>query len=139
MESITVGLGWNSQGIDLDGSVIMFDKDGNYIDKVVYNKQSSNDGSIRHSGDVTSGSSGSGDIETIKINLKNVSPNIQSLWVVVVVFTSPKTYNDVVGTYNRIFDTNTKKELARFTLTNCRDRISDGNIVSEIYRKGNKW
>ena len=51
MESITVGLGWNSQGIDLDGSVIMFDKDGNYIDKVDYTNLYSKDGAIIHRGD----------------------------------------------------------------------------------------
>ena len=72
MEKIRVGLGWKSQGIDLDGSVIMFDGNGNNVDYASFDNKVSIDGAIIHSGDIKSGS-GSGDIEAININLKKVS------------------------------------------------------------------
>ena len=50
-----------------------------------------------------------------------------------------ESFVDVDGTYARIFDTETNKELSRFTLTNCIDKISNGNIVLEMFRKGDKW
>ena len=58
--------------MDVDSSIIMVNKDGELVDQIWYRQKYSSDGSIIHSGDNRTGG-GSGDIETITIDLSIVS------------------------------------------------------------------
>ena len=60
---LSLGLGWDTD-LDLDSSILLLDSSGLVIDQVFYNQLSSEDGSVVHSGDNTTGE-GSGDDETI--------------------------------------------------------------------------
>ena len=55
------------------------------------------------------------------------------------VYNDGKSFSDVQGTYCRLYDTTTNKEFCRFTLSSCLDKMSNGNIVAELKRQGDKW
>jgi stress response protein SCP2 len=65
----------------------MFDIDGNWIEDVYYGKKESQDSSVKHNGDNLTGF-GSGDDETIDIDLSKVSPKVHSIWPVITIYTS---------------------------------------------------
>ena len=67
---MSMGLGW-STNLDLDASIIMLDAQGAVVDRVFFNKKTSDDGAIVHSGDNRTGQ-GSGDDERIEIYLDKI-------------------------------------------------------------------
>ena len=54
MTSFKLGLGWDTN-VDVDGSVLLLDKDGNTVENIYYGNLKSKNGSVIHSGDDTSG------------------------------------------------------------------------------------
>lgn len=95
LEEICVGINWGAiqkkfmisffnetETVDLDGSVSMFDTNGTMLDTVYYRKLLSKDQAIKHSGDDRKGDLDKADDfdnEVIQVNLKNVNPNIQQI------------------------------------------------------------
>ena len=61
------------------------------VDVVYFGKKKSRDGAILHGGDNTTGE-GSGDDETISINLSKVDPKVDSIWPVVTIYTDNKSF-----------------------------------------------
>ena len=59
------------------------------VDYVYFNKLSSNNGSIIHSGDNLTGA-GSGDDEVIKIFFNKIDKNVDSIWPVITIYTNKK-------------------------------------------------
>ena len=81
-----VGLGWDTR-CDIDASIILLNSSGNLVDHVYYGKKTTNNRSIIHSGDNTTGA-GSGDDEVITIWLNKIDPSVDSIWPVITIFTN---------------------------------------------------
>ena len=64
--------------IDLDASVIVFDRNGQELESVSFYNLASDDGSIQHAGDNLTGD-GEGDDEIIHVDLGRISPEAAHL------------------------------------------------------------
>ncbi|BDD05716.1 TerD family protein [Aureibacter tunicatorum] len=98
LDSFCVGLNWGAiegkaffglmsttSSVDLDGSCIQFDDEGNDFDCVYYGHLKSNDRSIAHSGDDLTGDIGGDDgldNEVISVDLSIVNPNVTQIYFV---------------------------------------------------------
>jgi tellurium resistance protein TerZ len=95
LETIKIGLNWGkikkggmfgmfteSENVDLDASVVTFSK-GQSVETIYFGNKTSRNGSIRHSGDDTTGDDTKDDFdnETIIIDLKRVDENIDTIVV----------------------------------------------------------
>lgn len=72
--------GGTTESVDLDASLLMYNKSKVLVDTVYFGNKISKDRSICHSGDDltgTAGSEGDSDNETISINLSNVAPSVE--------------------------------------------------------------
>ena len=135
---IRIGLGWDTR-VDIDASIICFDKDGNEVDLIYYGKTRNHNKSILHQGDNLTGE-GEGDDEVIDIELSNLPDNIDSFWPVITIYSSGKSFKNVSGAFCRVLDKTTKKEFCHFNLSNNRDGVSNGNIMGVFRKVGdNKW
>jgi tellurium resistance protein TerZ len=105
--------------IDLDASAILLDHDFQLQDLVSFKQLVSNDGSIRHSGDEREGDE-SGDDEIINISLTNVSEHTRYIGFIINSF-SGQELDDVDRASCHLFDPKTKVDIARYTLTNCKE------------------
>lgn len=166
VQKFTVGLGWNpneqgGESYDLDASVFMLkaDKMRTEEDLVFYAKmclmpngqrkrQDSGDpfwsdcGSIRHTGDNLTGK-GEGDDETIEFDLSKVPAEIDNLVIVVTIYTnkeneSKQNFGQVDKSYIRIYNTDTKVEIARYDLSEDFSSAT-GVTFGRIYRKDGEW
>ena len=61
-------------------------------DNVYFGNLKSKDGAITHSGDNRTGA-GSGDDETISINLEKVDSSVETLWAVITIYTYSSTFD----------------------------------------------
>lgn len=103
-----------------------------------YMQHQTNDGAIKHQGDDRTGD-GDGDDEVIKIHLPQVSPQVNSIWPVITIYTKGKQFDDVSKAYVRILDPKSKQEFGRFNLSDNKDGVSTGCIVANIRRNGDSW
>jgi tellurium resistance protein TerZ len=124
MHSVGVGLGWDSQ-VDVDGSAIILGPGGQFLDSVSFSHLTSNDKSIKHSGDNTTGV-GSGDDEVISVQLDQVSANVTHIFFVVNVY-SGGSFANVKGEFIRLFDRVNGAELCRF------NTMDNGNFNGFIF------
>ncbi|MFC0709959.1 TerD family protein [Azorhizophilus paspali] len=146
---IRMGLGWDpikpsgffgklmnsDTAVDLDASCIVVDSDQRPVDVVWFRQLTSSDGLIAHSGDNRTGD-GSGDDETISVNLEALSSNIKHLVFTVNSFLG-QTFEKVGNAYCRIVDDVTGKELARFNLSDQGDHT--GMIMAYLTRTASGW
>ena len=111
-----VGLGWaydSSNTYDLDSSVVEFDSDVEYLDRVNFQQLETYDGAISLNGDdLTGEGSGTGDDEEIRIRLDRLPPDVKILTVqinsynenilkdVKSAYIRLSTETDVIGTYS---------------------------------------
>jgi len=132
---IAMGLGWDTK-IDVDASVMIFDRARTQLEVVYYGHLTSNKFDIKHSGDhLSGGQAKSGeDEETITVNLKSLPEDVTTLLFVVNVFSSGKSFKDVRSAYVRMIDCTTNEERCRFTLTE--ENIGDKNalIMCKVFR-----
>jgi tellurium resistance protein TerZ len=151
MTNVRLGLGWDSAvpakkgffggtktvEIDLDASAILFDGDGKHLDTVFFNQLTSQDGSIRHTGDNLTGD-GDGDDETLMVNLPNVSPAVRHI-VFVITSYSQQTFDMVQNAFCRVIDDSVpgSTEVARYELTESGPYTA--MIMSKLSRNGNAW
>ena len=80
----------------------MLDSKGEVVDRVFFNKKTSDDGAIRHAGDNWTGE-GSGDDERIEIYLDKIQDKVDSIWPVINIYDKGKQFDDVDGAYCRLF------------------------------------
>jgi len=102
---VMIGLGWDiaeGKAWDLDASVLLF-KYTTHVDDVFYFKRQSNDGAISHKGDSRTGGGGSDD-ERIFVNLRKVTLNVNTLVMVVTVFTKEGDFSLVRNAFIRVCD-----------------------------------
>ena len=146
-----VGLGWDTNptdsgyDFDLDGSLFVLGSDEKLLsDKhfIFYNNLTSPDAnkSIQHMGDNLTGA-GEGDDELIKINLKQVPPEVQKIVVTVTIHEAEKrkqNFGQVQNAFIRVVNPENKQEVVRYDLTEDYS-VETALIMAEIYRKDNEW
>jgi tellurium resistance protein TerZ len=97
LQQVSIGLNWGAiqkkmlfglwtdqEAVDLDGSVVTFDREGQSLEAVYYRKLRSADGAIRHSGDDREGDTTKPDDldnEVIQIDLTRVDPQVQQVFL----------------------------------------------------------
>ena len=148
LKKLIIGLGWDPRAtdgatFDLDGSAFLLKADGkarNDSDFIFYNNPKSNEGSVAHLGDNTSGA-GDGDDEKISIDLSLVPAEIEKITVGVTIHdaeTRKQNFGMVSKAYIRCLDANGDKELARYDLSED-SSTETAMIFGEIYRSGAEW
>ena len=123
--------------MDLDSSLALFDANGQVITNIYYGNKSGAQG-IMHNGDNLTGF-GSGDDETIDIDLSKVSDQVHTIWPVITIYTNGRTFDSVSGAYCRLLDKNSRREFCRFNLSSIKDGVSNGNIMACLQRSGDMW
>lgn len=148
LSKIFMGLGWDpvkaksgwfgkaeEKSIDLDASVLLFDEQGTVIDTVWFRQLSSRDGSIKHSGDNTTGK-GEGDDERIYVDLNALPTNVKTLIFTVNSYTN-QSFAEIESATCRLVDNATGKELASLVLSERGSHTAA--IMSSVYRNNGEW
>ena len=146
LKSVTLGAGWDISygGVDFDIDIAAFMLDANNkfntVSNVIFFNNKQGQG-IALSGDNRTGA-GEGDDETIKMELDQISPEIQKIVFVVTIHEAQsrrQTFGMVNNSYVRLLDSaNNDRELCRFNLK------ADGStatsvIFAELYRDLGEW
>jgi len=148
LDMLKIGLGWDTnalqgQSYDLDAEVFMLNQTNtvpstNHI--IFYNNLVSPDGSTRYKGDNRDGQ-GSGDDETVEIQLSRVSLDIQKIAFTVTIdeaFRKNQNFGQVSNAYIRVVNQANGAEICRFDLTEDYS-TSISILAGEVYRHGNEW
>lgn len=144
-----VGLGWDVNAsdtgdqFDLDVSVFMLGANGKIPSEkffVFYNNLESADGAVMSSGDSRTGK-GSGDDETIRIDLEKVDSSIQEIVFIVTIFQAEarrQNFGQVRNSFIRIYDETTQTEITRYELEE--DFARETAIeIGRLSKSGNEW
>ncbi|MFD5467031.1 TerD family protein [Kitasatospora sp. NPDC127059] len=147
---VRMGLGWRAvqrkgflakllsagQEIDLDASAVLF-AGGKAVDVVFFQHLTSNDGSVRHSGDNLVGGAGDAtDDESITVDLTKVAAEVDQILFTVNSFTG-QTFQEVEAAFCRLVDETTGTELARYTLTG--GGAYTAQIMAKVQRTPGGW
>uniref|UniRef100_A0A7R9WM40 C2 domain-containing protein n=1 Tax=Craspedostauros australis TaxID=1486917 RepID=A0A7R9WM40_9STRA len=119
---LSFGLAWditNGANIDLDASILCLGADYSLKDQVFFNRKTSDDGAIQHSGDERSGAS-AGDDETIRLKLSDIDPSILYLGITINSY-SGQELDDVSRASCHLYDTAAKRDIMTYTLTNAQE------------------
>jgi len=137
MKQIVAGLGWDTDegDVDLDVSVVLLDQGGAHVDTVFFGNLEYT--GIQHSGDNLTGE-GSGDDETITLELDRVPSNIQQAIFVINIYTNGQTFADVANPYCRVISTH-DDEFCRYQLSEAGSE--QGLVVARLFRDagGRRW
>lgn len=144
VEKLSVALGWVA-GDDYDLDVSAFLLNGserleNNTDFIFYRNLKHSSGGITHTGDVLS-STNSGDIETINLELNKIPAYIEEISIIASIHEFDKkhqTFGQVRKGFIRIYETETKREIARYDLAEEFSRES-AIIFGRIYRYQSTW
>ena len=101
---VKVGLQWEhltQTHVDVDASAVMCTKDGKKLDHVSYGRKHSREHSVSHSGD-DKGHDRAGDDESIIIHLDKVPKECVTLLILLNVYTTNKTLDDVANLVARV-------------------------------------
>jgi len=139
LASTTIGLGWGTDGgdVDLDVSAVLLDSSGEEVDTVFFGRLDSDEHGVKHSGDNLTGE-GDGDDEQITVKLGSVGQDVEQIVFVINIYTQGVTFGNVANPYCRILDNSTGSELCRYALSEA--GAESGLIVSKIAREaGGRW
>lgn len=148
LTNVKVGCGWDEAGgflggligssssIDLDASVGTFSESNQLLEKIYFGNLKSCNGSIVHSGDNRTGK-GSGDDETISIDLTRVSPEVKTLVVTINSFQGQK-FSKIKNCFSRLVDLTNNNEVAIYKLDDT-GKDNTGLIMAKIYRHNGEW
>lgn len=145
---IIVGLGWDArstdgQDFDLDASAFLLSDSGRVRsdhDFIFYNQMRSVDGSVEHTGDNRTGE-GEGDDESIKIDLKQVSNDVNKIVIAVTIHDSEtrrQNFGQVSNAFIRIVNESNGQEMTRFDLGEDFS-VETAVIFGEVYRHNGEW
>lgn len=144
LKHLLVGLGWdvsgNSSQYDLDVSAFLLTDEDKATDFVYFNNNLSIDNSVALSGDNLTGE-GSGDDETLTIDLEKVSSSIKDVIISANIYnaeTRKQNFGQVRNAFIRIVDKDTNEELCRYDLDEDYS-IETGVIFGRIYRHNGEW
>ncbi|MGA5820097.1 TerD family protein [Kitasatospora sp. NPDC094028] len=147
---VRMGLGWRAaqpkgffakllsagQQIDLDASAVLFAQ-GRPVDVVFFQHLTSDDGSVRHSGDNLVGGAGDQtDDESITVDLTRIAAEVDQIVFTVNSFTG-QTFQEVEAAFCRLVDETTGAELARYTLTGGGPYTAQ--IMAKVQRTPDGW
>jgi len=141
---MVVGVGWHDKkdnffkrllgkqkSTDLDLSCAMYDSNNDRIDCVWYAQLKSKCGAVRHRGDDTVGVD-EGDDEAIILDMNQLNEETQTVFFVVSAF-SEKSFGHVHDAYWRLFDGQTKREVARGIIKPSKD--ASAKIVLRLQKQ----
>ncbi|MDD5793532.1 MAG: TerD family protein [Clostridiales bacterium] len=145
LDLVDICLGWDvsTNAYDLDSEAFLLGPNERVIGDdwfVFYNQTCSPDGSVRHSGDNTTGA-GDGDDEIISIKLSQVNPQVEKIVFVVTINEAKQRNLNFAGVSNafiRVVDKAQNRELVRFNLTEYYKEVTS-MMVGELYKKNNEW
>ena len=145
LDLVDVCLGWDvsTNAYDLDSEAFLLGPGERVIGDdwfVFYNQPCSPDGSVKHSGDNTTGA-GDGDDEIISIKLSQVNPQVEKIVFVVTINEAKQRNLNFAGVSNafiRVVDRAQNRELVRFNLTEYYKEVTS-MMVGELYKKNNEW
>ncbi|WP_067173157.1 TerD family protein [Microtetraspora niveoalba] len=143
---VLVDLGWeprvtNGAPFDLDASALMLGDDDRILSDrhfIFFNKLSSDDGSVEHTGDDRTGD---GDGESVKVDLAAVPAACARIVFAVSIYDADRhrqNFGQVGNAYVRVINAMDGVELVRFDLSE--DASTETAMVfGEIYRRGGEW
>ena len=151
LSEVFVGLGWDVKAtdtgcdFDLDSSVFLLGANGKLISEahfIFYNNLTSPDAnkSVQHMGDNLTGA-GEGDDEVIKIDLKKVPSEIQTIVVTVTIHEAEarrQNFGQVQNAFIRVINSQTNQEVIRYDLVEDYS-TETAMIMAELYLKDNEW
>ncbi|MFC4454624.1 TerD family protein [Deinococcus sonorensis] len=148
LKRITLGLGWDprqtdGKAFDLDAMVFLVNDQGKVRsdqDFVFFNNKQSADGSVVHGGDNLTGA-GSGDDETVNIDLEKVPADVQRVIAAVVIYEGTErgqNFGMVDKAFIRVLNGEGGSEIARFDLSEDAGTVT-AMIFGEVYRNGSEW
>jgi tellurium resistance protein TerD len=151
LSEVFVGLGWDVKAtdtgcdFDLDSSVFLLNANGKLISEahfIFYNNLTSPDAdkSVQHMGDNLTGA-GEGDDEVIKIDLKKVPSEIQTIVVTVTIHEAEarrQNFGQVQNAFIRVINSQTNQEVIRYDLVEDYS-TETAMIMAELYLKDNEW
>lgn len=144
-----IGLGWDinvtdtGSAFDLDASVFMVAEDGKIPEDeyfVFYNNLVSPDGGVKHLGDSRTGE-GTGDDETIEVDLTKIHSMVQELIFVVTIHEADQrrqNFGQVRNSFIRIYDKETNTEVAKYDLEEDFSRETAVEF-GRLYNKNGEW
>ncbi len=148
LEKVIVGLGWDARmtdgsAFDLDASIFLVTASGKVrsdYDFIFYNNRKSQDGSVEHLGDNTTGA-GEGDDEVIRVDLANVPQEITRLVFAVSIYEAEarkQNFGMIATAYMRVLNNATRSEISRFDLSEDAS-LETSMIIGEVYRHNTEW
>ena len=149
LTKILIGLGWDvncydgEADFDLDSSVFMLNENGRICredDFIFYGNLQHPTKCVMHTGDNRTGE-GSGDDEVIKVNLKDIPQQYETLAVTVTIYdalTRCQNFGMVKNAYIRIIDESNGEELLRYDLSEDFS-TETALVVAEIYKRNGEW
>lgn len=148
LSKVTIGLGWDERAtdgsdFDLDASAFILGASGKVrsdADFIFYNQLKSQDGSIEHLGDNTTGG-GDGDDEQVRIELNKVPGDVERIAFCVTIHEAEgrrQNFGMVSNAFIRVVDDSNGKELARYDLSED-SSTETAMIFAEVYRRNNEW
>lgn len=139
-KKISVAVGWETSGKKvLLATTCLFFRYGELRDAVHDLNDLSRDGSVEHLGYPywqRRGGQLATDKEHLSVNLSKVSPKTTTLFFVVTLFTRGLDFDEVSGSYVRILDRETEKELGKFDISPPRGCGATAMVMVKISRNG---
>lgn len=129
------GFGGGAADVDLDASVLVFDRDKRAMDTVWFGQLKGMGGAISHSGDNRTGD-GAGDDETISVDLSALPATAVDLVFTVNSFTGQK-FDAVENATCRMVDETTNAEICRYTLSEKGSHT--GVVMARVTRTADGW
>ncbi|MCZ2356710.1 MAG: tellurium resistance TerZ family protein [Bacteroidia bacterium] len=158
LEHICVGVNWGAiqhsfffnlfqqtETVDLDASVSLFDNKKNNVDTIFFNKLISADGAVQHSGDDRQGDLGRDDDldnEVISVTLSKINPAIEQIVFFLNSFKN-QDFAHIPYSKIRIYEGTPKYVQEVFATYNCSsERSFSGHvtmILAKLVRSGQNW
>ncbi|HZC71120.1 MAG TPA: TerD family protein [Jatrophihabitans sp.] len=140
LTEVMMGLGWDPArrrgNIDLDASVIAFDRAGAAIAKVWFTNLGEWNGALRHGGDNLTGE-GQGDDEQIYVDLDRLPAEAAALVFTITSYRGHK-FTDVKNAFCRLVDRRSNAELVRYNLSDAQP--ATGVIMAMLRRtSASQW
>ncbi|WP_298091463.1 TerD family protein [uncultured Sphingomonas sp.] len=148
LKAVRVGLGWDTRvtdgsGFDLDASVFLLNEAGQVrsdADFVFYNNKLGANGAVEHQGDNLTGE-GSGDDETVKVNLDTLPADIAKISFAVTIHEAEarrQNFGMVSNAFIRVLNADGGTEIARYDLSEDAS-TETAMIFGDLYRHGGEW
>ncbi|WP_067573471.1 TerD family protein [Nocardia acidivorans] len=136
---VKMALGWDpakrGRDIDLDASVVAYNRQAKELGKVWFVKLSAFKGAIKHSGDNLTGA-GEGDDEVITVDLPALPADVHALLFTVNSYSGQK-FDEIARAFCRLVDDHSGAELVRFELSRGERRT--GLFMCMLTRAPHGW